>query len=655
MAGASSGGGSSSRRHNPMAANRPIGHRPAASGGATEVVVRGWRSGNPDVDTLMNFIHSKVEIPVNVVGIRTQGDDAFIRTSNIREAQAIFKLSGIRYAGSKLLVSPARMGADGRSRQNVPQEFNTTAIPTLTSIIQSRYNAVSKFLNLDNLDADPAMASHPALSGFGGNVLETSKIGPVLCKLIGQICPDVLTISLQSNRLTSLRPFQTLSQYCLLLQNLSFRDNQIQSFREIEPLKGNELKNLREIMFTGNPVRDRETRRTGGEAAYRSKIKQMFPTIQILDQADFEDEIAIPSVEDNTVKELQDTEKDSFLDSPVTADMIQDFIPKFFSLFDKNRTGLFDLYADQAQFSVSVDMEPRFKRSGPAAKSRNSMRYDNFDRWLPFNRNHVTTTDPGRRGSYLAAGPTAIGQAFARLPTTLHPTSSPAEKKMFVADAFQLPMPTGVMLIFTLHGEFTDVELHKARSFSRTFTIIPPPPGSRAAQAGWQYAILNDMLVVRSWAQDRVWMSKPSSPQSAVPTNGPLVGVVLPKRGAPNRAMSGMLPTGQPLRAMSGLETTGAPVRVMSGIEEPLSLDLNPAAGALPNDPAVLYALMQSLNLTAAQHELVCQLARETGLNYQFAAQCLSQTDWEPPKAMEAFLNVRATIPSEAFTFIPPQ
>jgi hypothetical protein len=85
----------------------------------------------------------------------------------------------------------------------------------------------------------------------------------------------------------------------------------------------------------------------------------------------------------------------------------------------------------------------------------------------------------GKRVNFIAQGPQAIIQMFGKLPVTLHPTNSSPEKKMFVMDAFQLPMGNGVVLIATIHGEFNDVEINKCRSFSRTFTLIPAQQGSR--------------------------------------------------------------------------------------------------------------------------------------------------------------------------------
>jgi nuclear RNA export factor len=155
------------------------------------------------------------------------------------------------------------------SESTTTSQQKTGSLETLATILRNRYMPESKFLNLNGLESDPAMAAHPALTGFGNDFHETQKIGPVLCKLIGQLFPDVNTISVESNRLTSLKPFSTLPQWAPLVQNLSFRDNLITSYRDIEGLKGTEVPNLRELIFAGNPVREKEVRRPGGELQYR--------------------------------------------------------------------------------------------------------------------------------------------------------------------------------------------------------------------------------------------------------------------------------------------------------------------------------------------------------------------------------------------------
>ncbi|KAJ3311808.1 nuclear mRNA export, poly(A)+RNA binding protein [Blyttiomyces sp. JEL0837] len=473
------------------------------------------------------------------------------------------------------------------------------------------------------------MASHPSLSGFGGDSVETGKLGPVICKLIGQLFPDVLTVSFQTNRLSSLKPFQTLSQWCPLVQNLSFRDNLLQSYRDIEGLKGSDMTNLRELMLTGNPVREREVKRAGGEADYRNKIKQMFPSIQILDQQDYEEEISLPGIGTTAETNFTEYEKGSFMDSVVTADTVQDFILKYFNLFDKNRGALSDLYADGAFFSLAVNSMARKRMPHQTGR-----RFENYDGWTPINRNHVTVKDMRKRMDFLASGPTAIIQAFGRLPTTLHPVYSAPEKKMFVADAFQLPVANGVILVLTIHGEFNEVDV------------------SRAAMAGWQYSILNDTLTVRHWAQDRVWVDLPLSPMSASPTNGPLVGSVNAGARRP--------------KGMTGVDSTpnmgGAPAAAPAPTGTMSLMGPTPAAapagppmltGALPNDGNILAALKNGFGLDDAKHNLVLQLAQATGLNYQFACRCLTQTQWDPSAAMNAFSQVRDTIPQEAFMYMP--
>jgi hypothetical protein len=63
--------------------------------------------------------------------------------------------------------------------------------------------------------------------------------------------------------------------------------------------------------------------------------------------------------------------------------------------------------------------------------------------------------------------------------------------------------------------------------------------------------------------------------------------------------------------------------------------------GALPSDPQTLLMLKTKLGLDDMRHSLVLQIAQATGLNYQFSAQCLNETNWDANGAMEAFNAAR--------------
>lgn len=147
------------------------------------------------------------------------------------QADTLKKLSGIRIGKmNRLLI-------DYPSSQ---QQQQPSAIDNINQLIQSRYNPAAKFLNLDSIDS----------SYFARG----SKAGEVLCKIIGQLCPEVETISFAQNRIKSLHNLSTLPKTNPNLINLSFKDNQITSYRDIDVFNGRDMPRLRELLFQGNPV-----------------------------------------------------------------------------------------------------------------------------------------------------------------------------------------------------------------------------------------------------------------------------------------------------------------------------------------------------------------------------------------------------------------
>ncbi|KAI8854090.1 hypothetical protein BC829DRAFT_242199 [Chytridium lagenaria] len=143
--------------------------------------------------------------------------------------------------------------------------------------------------------------------------------------------------------------------------------------------------------------------------------------------------------------------------------MMQDFVVKFFKLFDTHRAGLMDLYSDNAVFSLSINPSPR--RTGP-----NPSRPLNVHGWLPFNRNHhekstgagkgdlilllfvlygkesdiqlcrvhchLCDIDVSKRASMLSMGPQQIIQTFSKLPTTLHRDKFQPRKEIICRGCF---------------------------------------------------------------------------------------------------------------------------------------------------------------------------------------------------------------------------
>jgi Leucine-rich repeat (LRR) protein len=83
-----------------------------------------------------------------------------------------------------------------------------------------------------------------------------------LCIVLKQKVPDVSTIIFSSNEIKRLAGFQAISSHLRHIRGLSFANNQIQDFRELDHLR--DLKHLRDLVLTGNPILSK-----GDDANYR--------------------------------------------------------------------------------------------------------------------------------------------------------------------------------------------------------------------------------------------------------------------------------------------------------------------------------------------------------------------------------------------------
>jgi nuclear RNA export factor len=147
------------------------------------------------------------------------------------------------------------------------QEQKSDIIAKLTTLVISRYDANSNFLNLERMVEDPVFLS-TTLKGFSHTPLG-QKFGVALCKLISDNCPEIKTLSLANNKITDTNFFSTLSNRIPNLENISFKDNFIKTFDDLKPFNGERFKNLRELILDGNPIRDKELSKAGGLINFR--------------------------------------------------------------------------------------------------------------------------------------------------------------------------------------------------------------------------------------------------------------------------------------------------------------------------------------------------------------------------------------------------
>ncbi|KAI8813711.1 hypothetical protein BJ742DRAFT_789285 [Cladochytrium replicatum] len=619
-------------------------------GSRAEVEVSGWTGTE---DQLRNFIIRKSSQRIGVSNIRVEGDKMMLAVEHVGQAAALKRLSGIRFRENKIFfnvvggltrMEDTQMGGVSSASNVGSQSQGSNTVQILRQFIQSRFDPTTNTLNLGSAQSDPFLLSNGISEGFVPNPRgRSSKIGPVVCKLIGEVCPMVQTLTLQSNVLESTSTFSTLSQFAPNLQNLSLEDNLLQSYNDLAPLNGASFKQLEHVRLIGNPLHKKELNILGGDVRYRANIRSLFPTLRFLDGEELLEEIAF-ALEGGSASNAPSGAKSremqmvfagvkirsGFVDSADTMATAEGFIRTYFARFDEDRMSLLNLYAPTALFSCCIAETSDANRGGATGgrgRGRDDRGVSNtsggapggvpgFEKWNQWNRNHKVVGEPLQRLNRVFLSNQMVIQAISGLPRTRHPLGDQTSK--FLVDA--LVQGDGTMMIM-VHGEFNEVEINYSRSFDRTFIIAPALDGSNSQLAGFPVTILQDYLVVRRRIHSPPWVHSPEPN----PIGG---GVVAPALNVPT-GISNVLP----------------------GVPPP-----SPAAPpqAYPNlpDPQTLERFRVERQVNEMQHALVISFAQKTGLNYGYSLLCLQETGWNEEAAGNAFLQARDRIPPEAYALV---
>lgn len=491
------------RNNNSYANNQEYGTNSVSfdNAGPCEVWVEGFPTGDTDISRFIQFLLKKTEKPVTVTNVSDNGSHLVVSAQNPFQATTLTKLSGVRFRGCSISVKPHSSNNQGYNSHgnnspnnnfNRPGSASMTSsgsqigqtISTLRTMVQSRYMD-GNFLNMEDL-ANDQLVRQQNIKIFD------NKFGPVLCKIIGELFPNVGTISFANNKLRDLNIVATLPQWVSGVTALSFQNNNIHSLRDIEVLPGKDFTNLKEIVFLDNPIRDKEMSRPGGDIKYKTDIKKIFPSIQMLDmEPAFED---ISFAIDPTDASFPVQPLGGFIEPSVT-DLVNGFISNFYSCFDNNRMDLLHVYHEQAVFSLSVDSSGAAGSGNAGGRNRYNNNADNknMDVWWTFNRDHVKISDVSKRLQSIKVGSRDIITLFQILPVTKHPLDDVSK---FRLDSYQTGGEQSTLLV-VIHGEFFEEQARCRRSFDRTFVIIPSQPGSMAANANIPFCIINDQFTIR--------------------------------------------------------------------------------------------------------------------------------------------------------------
>ncbi|SAM80643.1 related to mRNA export factor mex67 [Ustilago bromivora] len=613
---------------------------------------RGGRNTGADPsDTNGNSLQGRIARQrANPMGNRplTKGKKAAINVNDgLRAGNAASVLKSI--SSSKAQGGGRIPGGGGiiYAGNDMPKTQNVVSL--IKRFLQSRWNPQAKFLNLENMRADPILQAEgikpPGVAG------SSKELGNVIWKLCSETYPDAVTISLANNYLRSLGPVSSLPAYFPNLQNLSLEGNELRWTKDLDTFaaRKSKLTNLKELLLTGNPVHA-SAMAAGNEEGYRQEVLSKFRTLTMLDQKPVTPtESAFANLPTTGKSKKMDADaaqvplrnfpvpnKPGFVDADAGA-IMPSFLSKFFMLYDTDRSQLTEAYAPLAQFSFCLNVvpPPRARAAGflhtmPHQKELNFDRYQDNG-----NRNLMRIRTPKVRHQSLHHGAGSILACMKRLPKTSHPLNDASK---FIVDAWVLPNNAigarlkgeerpEALLFINVHGEYAEAPSQGVRSFDRLFTVAPTPPDSPAAAAGWPCVILSDQLVVRHYSSPSAW-----APDS-LPTGEVTAEQTQDLQAAQQQQQSGGAVQPQP-GISAATPVAAAPVGVNGAALPPHLQNQAPAAG-----------------INEQQHAMSLQLATQTGLIYPFAVQCLQENGWDYNLAFTNFQSLEASnaIPPQAF------
>ncbi|KAH9456385.1 hypothetical protein Pst134EB_012581 [Puccinia striiformis f. sp. tritici] len=518
------------------------------------------------------------------------------------------------------------------------QSQSETAIDTLRKLLQSRWDPVTKLLDLANLAQDKILkAAGIAPPGQKGAPLKTAG---AIWKLCTEICPNVRSISLADNQLQSLQPMSisSLVTHFPELSNLSLSGNRLSSYTDLNPLssinqnrkKGNTtstpagFKSLRELILTGNPIRlNAEKDGPQGLQTYLFEVVRRFPSLEVLDGEAIDPimkaTITTASLNGSTSMSKPSGDslllpiqpplplsiKPAFFNDSTTSSFVASFCLQFFKAFDENRQSLMDVYATKSSFSLCASpyIPCRSKMAG-LTRNRPEMPAQQVPTWneyINISRNNARLKG-AKLSERIANGPAEIIEYMKRIPGTKHPIQSAEDQHKFVVDSWQMPglvnestSSSGAVIYVTIHGEFQEFPSLTVRSFDRTFMLGAAGPASAAALKGWPCVILTDQLTVRGYSSPQAWSTTAPLPQTTIPNSVPILASSLP-----------------------------TPTSTVSAQPE----------------------------LTSEQkNQLVQKLMDLTKLNMNFTIDCLTQNHWDLDNSIKNFNDIlsRGGLPSDAF------
>lgn len=588
------------------------------------------------------------DTPMRDIGDRQGGRKSSNKTRSHRNRPIdAFKEQRVVQSGTRTLTTPRLSTSDshagpsdplsirgasrptlaGRMRRNAVSSSGTSVVPGARpatgraakqielwrEVVRARWNGESQFLNLESLIDDEVVKKHnlspPGVGG--GSVREAA----VIFKLASELKPPVKTLSLANNRLVG-DHLQYLAKYLPKLENLSLQGNNIRQWKDLDFISGRreKLSHIRELVLLDNPIRDQEYSH-GRADGYKHQITRRFSSLEMIDSEPVA-QISFDVPQSTSAAPVKKPNATTFpvpmgpsMIYGVDGGLVSNFLVRFFDVFDNHRDTLANIYDPQASFSFSVNttIPARARIQGLLYdKEMPNQRSLTWANWLQAGSRNLNrlqgTLDKSVKS--LLMGSDSIVSTVGKLPGTRHDITGPAEK--FCLDTSPVPLGTGMGLLVSVHGQFTEMPVNGVRSFDRTFVLAAAPEGSRAKLNGWDVVILSDQWTIRAYSSCDAWKPGPLLVQAtkAEPIRNPPVQAPIPVSGSLSNQWLDSLPSEQR--------------NALSTIPEP-------------------------------QRNFVIDVMRRTNLNVKFAVDCLQNNGWTVERALANFEQVKATLGREAY------
>ncbi|KAG2195010.1 hypothetical protein INT47_005610 [Mucor saturninus] len=499
------GMGKKKKRYTPYGGRgrtRPVEKMEDTTDKRVDILIAGFEPGMEA--GVVPFLVQKSKKKWEPVDVKLDGGQMLITVNDPIVARILVRLDGYIFGSQQLRI---RLYNNPTLPMTPVVESNKklTTIDILRNFLLSRWNSELKYLNLDDMHSDTILkksAIKPPGSP-GSNAI----VGPAMMKLAGEMFADIVTISFARNHFKNVQQISTLAQYLPNIQNISFQDNLIKDYANLEALSGTgKLRHLRELLMAGNPLRDAEMKQRGNDRAYVRNMVKRFPSLVLLDGVPVQLSESEVAAVHKTGRVLPADNMPNFFDNEISQAAATDFISKYYQLFDTNRVALSVIYDTNAIFSVTSNVKLRAQQKIRRKDKKKLMDDDESLTWTGISRNLMGKSKK-QEGKGLLIGPEVIGSTICRLPPTIHDLHKPQD---FVVDAHQSPAG----LLVCLHGEFKEDQSSSPYSYDRTFLLRPATPETPAMAAGWPYVIMSDILCVRDYIGNGGF-----KPQVVVPTS----------------------------------------------------------------------------------------------------------------------------------------